>query len=351
MIKSNGETVSFDTENNALVIIDQTKLPNETVQLSLKTKEEIYSAIKELKLRGAPCIGVSAAIALSVLANESKAETENEFVDEFCENCDYLVSSRPTAVNLKWAADEMKKALLNCKGKSLDTIKKTLQDKALEIHKDDIERCRKIGLYGAELLKEANAVLTHCNAGRLACVKYGTALSTVYVAKEQGHSIKVYADETRPLLQGARLTAFELSEAGIDTEVICDNMASYVMKNKLVDAVLVGADRIARNGDTANKIGTSGVAILAKYYGIPFYVCAPFSTFDGECETGDGIKIEMRDENEVSEMWYKKRMTPESVRALNPAFDVTPNSLITAFITERGVIKPEDIKSIIQREK
>lgn len=347
MIKSNGETVSFDTENNALVIIDQTKLPNETVQLSLKTKEEIYSAIKELKLRGAPCIGVSTAIALSVLANESKAKTEKEFFDEFYENCNYLVSSRPTAVNLKWAADEMKKVLFNCKGESLNTIKKALQDKALEIHKDDIERCRKIGWYGAELLKETNAVLTHCNAGRLACVKYGTALSPVYVAKEQGHSIKVYADETRPLLQGARLTAFELSEAGIDTEVICDNMASYVMKNKLVDAVLVGADRIARNGDTANKIGTSGIAILAKYYGIPFYVCAPFSTFDMECETGDGIKIEMRDENEVSEMWYKKRMTPESVRALNPAFDVTPNLLITAFITERGVIKPEDIKSII----
>ncbi len=344
MFDMNGETVSFDTENNALVIIDQTKLPDRTVQLSLKTKEEIYSAIKELKLRGAPCIGVSAAIALSVLANESKAENEKEFFDEFYENRDYLVSSRPTAVNLKWAADEMEKTLIMCKGKSLNTIKKALKDKALEIHKDDIERCRKIGEHGAELLKNANAVLTHCNAGRLACVKYGTALSPVYVAKERGQSIKVYADETRPLLQGARLTAFELSEAGIDTELICDNAASYVMKNKLVDAVLVGADRIARNGDTANKIGTSGVAVLAKYYGVPFYVCAPFSTFDSECETGGGIKIEMRGEKEVSEMWYKKRMTPEGVNALNPAFDITPSSLITAFITEKGVIKPENIR-------
>lgn len=347
MFNMNGETVSFDTQNNALVIIDQTKLPNEKVQLSLKTKEEIFTAIKDLKLRGAPCIGVSTAIALSVLANDSSAQTEEEFTEEFLANCEYLISSRPTAVNLSWAVNEMKNTLSLCKGKRLDTIKKALQDKALAIHSDDISRCKRIGEYGAELLKSCSAVLTHCNAGRLACVKYGTALSPIYVLNEQGHRLKVFADETRPLLQGARLTAFELCDAGIDTTVICDNMASFVMKNKMVDAVLVGADRIALNGDTANKIGTSSVAVLAKYYNIPFYVCAPFSTIDKNALSGEDIEIEMRNENEISEMWYEKRMTPENAHSINPAFDVTDNSLITAFITEKGVITPSGIKNYI----
>ena len=347
MFNMNGETVSYDLENNALVIIDQTKLPNEIIRLSLKTKEEIISAIKELKLRGAPCIGVSTAIALAVLANDSKAETEEGFTEEFLSNCDCLIASRPTAVNLSWAANEMKNVLLSCKGKSLDIIKKALQDKALAIHSDDISRCKRIGEYGAELLKDAKAILTHCNAGRLACVKYGTALAPVYIANENGHRIKVFADETRPLLQGARLTASELIDAGIDTTVICDNTASFVMKNKMVDAVLVGADRIALNGDTANKIGTSAVAVLADYYNIPFYVCAPFSTFDKNTLTGEEIEIEMRNESEISEMWYEKRMTPENAHSINPAFDVTDNMLITAFITEKGVIKPSDIKNCL----
>lgn len=346
MFDMKGETVSYDTANNALVIVDQTELPNKYVQLSLKTREEIYDAIKRLKLRGAPCIGVSAAIALSVLANNSGARTKEDFIKEFNSNCEYLISSRPTAVNLSWAVNEMKNTLFLCKGEALDIIKKALQDKALSIHSDDILRCKSIGNYGARLLRDCKAVLTHCNAGRLACVKYGTALAPVYVLKEQGKEIKVYADETRPLLQGARLTAFELSQAGIDVTVICDNMASYVMKNGLVDAVSVGADSIALNGDTANKIGTSGVAALAKYYGIPFYVCAPLSTFNKSALTGDDIAIEMRDEREVSEMWYAERMTPEAVGALNPAFDITDASLITCFVTEKGVFKPEDIKNL-----
>ncbi len=346
MFDLHGETVAYDTENNKLVIIDQTRLPNEVVTLSLDKKEDIFSAIKELKLRGAPCIGVSAAIALSVLANKSERTDYEGFVSEFSENCEYILSSRPTAVNLFWAADEMKKVLFSCKGKSLDDIKKALQDKALQIHNDDIECCRKIGEYGARLLADKNAVLTHCNAGRLACVKYGTALAPVYIAAENGHKLKVYADETRPLLQGARLTCYELVSAGIDTTVICDNAASYVMKNGLIDAVLVGADRIAANGDTANKIGTSGVAILAKHYGIPFYVCAPISTVDKRTETGSEIKIEMRSPDEVTEMHYKKRMAPDGVSALNPAFDVTDNSLITAYITDKGVFSACEIKNI-----
>ncbi len=343
MFDLNSQTAGFDTENNALVIIDQTKLPNEEIILSLHTKEEIFSAIKELKLRGAPCIGVCAAIAMAVLSNDSKAVDSDSFFCEFEENYNYLLSARPTAVNLFWGLNEMKKTIVACKGESLDNIKRILSLKASEILENDIKTCRSIGEYGAGLLTGVNAVLTHCNAGRLACIKYGTALSPVYVAKEQGKAVKVYADETRPLLQGARLTAYELTKAGIDTTVICDNMASYVMSKGLVGAVLVGADRIAANGDTANKIGTSGLAILAHHYKIPFYVCAPFSTVDFNSKNGGEIPIELRGENEISEMWYKSRMTPEDVKALNPAFDVTDGSLITAFVTEKGVIAPEKL--------
>ena len=347
MFDLNSQTVGFDRENNALVIIDQTKLPNEEVVLKLKTREEIYTAIKELKLRGAPCIGVSAAVALAVLSNDSKAQSEADFINEFEDNAACLISSRPTAVNLAWAVNEMRNTLFSCKGKNLDNIKKALSDKASEILKNDIATCRAIGEYGARLLENTDAILTHCNAGRLACVKYGTALSPVYVAKEQGHNIKVYADETRPLLQGARLTAYELTAAGIDTTVVCDNMSSYIMKNSLVGAVLVGADRIAENGDTANKIGTSSLAIVAKHYGVPFYVCAPMSTFDKNAKSGKDIPIEQRSEAEIAEMWYQKRMTPNAAKALNPAFDVTDASLITAFITDKGVFKPKEICSIL----
>lgn len=229
----------------------------------------------------------------------------------------------------------MKRTALLHKGEGADAVRAALKEKALELHGKDIEVCRKIGEYGADLLKNCDSVLTHCNAGRLATVKYGTALAPVYVAAENGHKIRVFSDETRPLLQGARLTSFELANAGIDTTLICDNAASYVMKNGLVSAVLVGCDRVAANGDTANKIGTSGVAVLAKYYGIPFYVCAPFSTIDKNCLSGRDIKIEMRSGDEITEMWYEKRMAPKNIRTLNPAFDVTDNSLITAFITER----------------
>ena len=222
--------------------------------------------------------------------------------------------------------------------------KAALTARALELHAADIAVCRKIGEYGAALLQNCDAVLTHCNAGRLATVKYGTALAPVYVAKEQGHTIKVYADETRPLLQGARLTAYELCEAGIDVTVLCDNMASYAMQQGLVQAVLVGCDRVAKNGDTANKIGTSGVAILAKYYGIPFYVCAPFSTIDKNTPTGAEIPIEQRDGEELRSLWYETPKIPQNAKTRNPAFDVTDHSLITAFITEKGVLQPSDFE-------
>ena len=251
---------------------------------------------------------------------------------------------RPTAVNLKWATEEMLRIAEKSNG---ENFKENLTNQALRMIEDDIAICHKIGEYGEEILKNCNSILTHCNAGRLATVKYGTALAPIYVAKEKGKNIKVYADETRPLLQGARLTAFELCDADVDTTVICDNMVSFVMKKGLVDAVLVGCDRVALNGDTANKIGTSGVAILAKHYNIPFYVCMPFSTFDKNIKTGDDIVIEMRDGGEIGEMWYEKSVVPRNAKTLNPAFDITDHSLITAFITEKGVITPDEIKNLV----
>lgn len=340
----NGESVGFDTANNKAVFIDQTLLPTEYKEVFTDDLDEIFDAVKMLKVRGAPAIGVFTAISLAVLMNKSRADTYENLFAELKDYAEKLILCRPTAVNLKWATEEM---LRTAKKSTAENFKEMLINQALKMIADDIAVCRKIGEYGAEILENCSSVLTHCNAGRFATVKYGTALAPVYVAKEQGHNIKVYADETRPLLQGARLTAFELTDAGIDTTVICDNMASFVMKNGLVQAVLVGCDRVALNGDTANKIGTSGVAILAKYYEIPFYVCMPFSTFDKNIKTGDDIVIEMRNGNEIGEMWYEKSMLPSNAKTLNPAFDVTDHSLITAFITEKGVFTPDEIKKLI----
>lgn len=340
----NGESVGFDTANNKAVFIDQTLLPTEYKEVFTDDFDEIFDAVKMLKVRGAPAIGVFTAISLAVLMNKSRADTYENLFAELKDYAEKLILCRPTAVNLKWATEEM---LRTAKNSTAENFKEMLINQALKMIADDIAVCRKIGEYGAGILENCSSVLTHCNAGRFATVKYGTALAPVYVAKEQGHNIKVYADETRPLLQGARLTAFELTDAGIDTTVICDNMASFVMKNGLVQAVLVGCDRVALNGDTANKIGTSGVAILAKYYEIPFYVCMPFSTFDKNIKTGDDIVIEMRNGNEIGEMWYEKSMLPSNAKTLNPAFDVTDHSLITAFITEKGVFTPDEIKKLI----
>lgn len=339
-----GATVGFDTVNNKAVFIDQTLLPTEYKEIFTDDFSEMFDAIKMLKVRGAPAIGVFTAISLAVLMNKSKADTYETLLKELKDYCEKLILCRPTAVNLKWATEEMLKV---AESSNTDNFKENLTNQALKMIEEDIAICRKIGENGAKLLKNCNSILTHCNAGRLATVKYGTALAPVYVAKENGHNLKVFADETRPLLQGARLTAFELCDANIDTTVICDNMVSYVMKNGLVDAVLVGCDRVALNGDIANKIGTSGVAILAKHYNIPFYVCMPFSTFDKNIKTGDDIEIEMRDGSEIGDMWYEKTMIPQNAKTLNPAFDITDHSLITAFITEKGVFTPDKIKKYI----
>ena len=338
------DTVMLDEDAPALVIIDQTLLPGELRLLRLYDQREIWDAIKLLKVRGAPAIGVAAGIAL-YLAAHALAKTiccGAEFLARLKEARDYLASSRPTAVNLFWALDRMygAAAAYMADGGGIDGCVAHLAAECKAIRDEDIASSRAIGENGLTLLQDGMGILTHCNAGQLATVRYGTALAPIHVGREKGMNFKVYCDETRPLLQGARLSSYELFCDGVDTTVICDNMASQVMRDGKVQAVIVGADRIARNGDAANKIGTSGVAILAKHYGIPFYVCAPLSTIDMACPNGSHIKIEQRNENEVTEMWYKERMAPEGVHVYNPAFDVTDADLVTAFVTEYGVIHP-----------
>ncbi len=333
------ETVSLDDEKNQLVIIDQTRLPYETNMLHLKTQKEIWDAIYLLQVRGAPAIGVAAAIGIYLGAREIEADNHKEFYRKFKEAKAYLASARPTAVNLFWALDRMEKVVLDNPDKSVAEIKQLLHDEAVAVKEEDVWVCKTIGEYGLSLVEPGIGILTHCNAGQLATAKYGTALAPIYLGQEKGYNFKVFADETRPLLQGARLTAYELHSSGVDVTLICDNMASIVMKNGWIQAVFVGCDRVAANGDAANKIGTSGVAILAKRYGIPFYVCAPTSTIDMECPTGNGIHIEERPAEEVTEMWYKERMAPNGVKVFNPAFDVSDNDLITAIITEYGIAK------------
>ena len=330
-------TARADYEQGALVIIDQTQLPGREVYLVLKTPEEIWEAIYLLKVRGAPAIGVAAAYGVAVCMQKVAATGFDDFYREFSRVKDYLASSRPTAVNLFTALERMDRVLLKHQGAGVEILKQVLREEAEAIRDEDADACRKIGEHGLSLLKPGMGLLTHCNAGHLAVSEYGTALAPIYLGQEQGFGFSVFADETRPLLQGARLTAFELQKAGVNVTLICDNMASSVMKQGWVQAVLVGCDRVAANGDTANKIGTSGVAVLAKYYGIPFYVLGPTSTIDMDCPTGKEIKIEERDPAEVTEKWYDRRMAPEGIHVYNPAFDVTPAELITAIITEKGI--------------
>ncbi|WP_136604939.1 S-methyl-5-thioribose-1-phosphate isomerase [Paenibacillus dokdonensis] len=331
------QSVVLDDANDTLIILDQTVLPNEKVFLHLKEMKDIWDAIYKLKVRGAPAIGIAAAYGLYLGTKASQAETYEELHKDFAEVKSFLASSRPTAVNLFWALNRMESRLLQEAGKSLSEVKEALRQEAEWIREEDEQVCESIGKHALSLLKENWGILTHCNAGTIATAKYGTALAPIYLGQEQGYNFKVYADETRPLLQGARLTAWELQEAGVDVTLICDNMSSIVMKEGKVQAVLVGCDRVAANGDTANKIGTSGVAILAKHYGIPFYVCSPLSTIDLECKTGDDIHIELRSDDEVTSQWYEKPMAPKDVHVYNPAFDVTDHSLITAIVTQNGI--------------
>ena len=326
------ETIYLDGDE--VVILDQNLLPSKEEYVRLTNIDDVWNAIRSLQVRGAPAIGIAAAMGIYV---HMKNISEN-LTHEFNEGCRYLSTSRPTAVNLNWALARMKKVFE--KGGTAAKILRNLREEAEAIKQEDTETCKKIGEYGAKLLRPNAGVLTHCNAGSLATSKYGTALAPIYVAHEIGMKLRVYADETRPVLQGARLTAFELHRAGVDTTLICDNMAAAVMSKGLVDVVFVGCDRVAKNGDTANKIGTLGVAVLAKNFGIPFYVCAPFSTIDSSTATGDDIEIEERDGTEITDLWYKEKMAPAGIKTFNPAFDVTPAKFITGFITEKGIIRP-----------
>ncbi|MCL2270453.1 MAG: S-methyl-5-thioribose-1-phosphate isomerase [Treponema sp.] len=347
------DTVALDEERKALKIIDQTKLPGTVEVLYLTGQEEIYQAIYLLKVRGAPAIGVAAAIGLYLAALEIDESSYDNFYKRFSKAKNYLASSRPTAVNLFWALNRMEKAVVDHQGESPEKIREFLHDEALRIRNEDIQVCKSIGEYGLGLIRDGDGILTHCNAGQLATTRYGTALAPVHLGRERGMNFKVFCDETRPLLQGARLTAFEMVSAGVDTTLICDNMAGMVMKNGWVNACFTGCDRVAANGDAANKIGTSGLAVLAKYYGIPFYVCAPTSTIDRSIKNGDGIIIEERKAEEVTEMWYSERMAPAGVKVYNPAFDVTDHSLITAFVTEFGIVRPpysENINNIFEKK-
>lgn len=340
------ETVELDDENDALVIIDQTKLPGTTQLISLKTGEEIWDAIYLLKVRGAPAIGVAAAFGIYLLAKHIETEDFDAFYQEFSRQKEYLNSSRPTAVNLSWALNRMDKVCLSNREKPMAEIKELLKKEAVSIKEEDIQVCRAIGEYGLSLVKPGDGILTHCNAGQLATCKYGTATAPIYLGQERGYNFRVFADETRPLLQGARLTAYELFSSGVDVTLICDNMSATVMRNGWVNAVFVGCDRVAANGDTANKIGTSVVATVAKRYNIPVYICAPTSTIDMATPSGADIKIEQRPEHEVTEMWYKERMAPEGVKVFNPAFDITDHDLIAGIVTEYGIAREPYTKSL-----
>lgn len=340
------DTVRLDDENNAVVIIDQTKLPGKIEIISLHMAQEIWNAIYLLQVRGAPAIGVAAAYGIYVLAKRMDTEDYDTFYREFVRQKEYLDSSRPTAVNLSWALNRMQRVVEAHSGETVAQIKEALHRESVAIQEEDIWVCRMIGEHGLTLVKPGDGILTHCNAGQLATSKYGTATAPIYLGEERGYHFHVFADETRPLLQGARLTAFELQSSGVDVTLICDNMSATVMKNGWVNAVFVGCDRVAANGDAANKIGTSVVAAVAKYYGVPVYICAPTSTIDLNTPTGAEIKIEQRPAEEVTEMWYKERMAPEGIKVFNPAFDVTDHELIAGIVTEYGVARAPYTESL-----
>jgi methylthioribose-1-phosphate isomerase len=331
--------------------IDQTKLPLEESYVLATTYEQVAEVIVTMVVRGAPAIGVSAAYGVALGALRTKALTAENFAPEFDRICAHLAGTRPTAVNLFWAIDRMKRrfAELRAAGATLGEIKEELLAEAHAMYEEDIAACKTMGAFGGALLPQEGGVLTHCNAGALATCGYGTALGVIRSAVEKGKRIHVYADETRPFLQGARLTAWELMADGIPTTVICDNMAASLMRAGRIQAVVVGADRIAANGDTANKIGTYNVAILAKEHGIPFYVAAPWSTIDLATATGDSIPIEERPQVEVTHHGGKQ-LTPHGVGICNPAFDVTPAKYVTAIITERGVLRAPFSESLREME-
>ena len=338
-------------QDDDIVMVDQRKLPATEIYVTCRTVNDVAKAIKTMVIRGAPAIGVCAAMGLALGAARSKATGTKQFTTEFQRNCDLLASTRPTAVNLFWAIERMKRTFADgaLAGESVDQLKTRLRTAADRIHDEDVASCRAIGALGATLVPAEANILTHCNAGALATAGYGTALGVIRGAVEAGRKVRVLADETRPFFQGARLTAWELVKDGIETTVITDNMAGSIMRAGDIDLVVVGADRIAANGDTANKIGTYPVAVLAREHGIPFYVAAPWSTIDLSTTDGDKIPIEERDTREVTHVG-SNQLAPDGAQVRNPSFDVTPHKYITAIITERGVFHPPFIESLQKSE-
>ena len=328
-----------DSTSGFVRLIDQTLLPTTLEYRDCRSVEEVWEAIRSLRVRGAPAIGIAAAMGVVLGLQKHAGSHRADFLARLDEVCAYLHSSRPTAVNLFWALERMRRHTDHLGDRRPKDLLDGLLKEALAIEEEDRQMCRAIGAAGAGLIRDNSGVLTHCNAGGLATADYGTALAVLYAAHERGTRFTVYADETRPLLQGSRLTAWELRQHGLDVTLICDSMAAQVMKEDRVQAVVVGADRIAANGDTANKIGTYGVALLARAHNIPFYVAAPSSTFDLSLADGSGIPIEQRDGREVTH-GFGRQTAPDGVRVYNPAFDVTPHELIAALITERGLIQP-----------
>lgn len=340
------DNIRFDEHTQKLYILDQTLLPNEEKEIELATAENMYDAIKKLKVRGAPAIGICAAYCLYVLSLQIDARDGSAFCDALEKQAAYLNSSRPTAVNLSWALRRMCEKARENVDKPVAKIQEKLIFEARAIHGSDIEMCKRIAELGLTLVKDGDGILTHCNAGPLATSRYGTALGPILLGTQKGMKFHVYADETRPLLQGARLTTYELYNAGVDVTLICDNMANTVMKNGWIQAIFVGCDRVAANGDVANKIGTCGVAVLAKHYGVPFYVLGPTSTIDMNCPSGDDIKIEQRDPDEIKTMFFEKPMALPGVKCFNPAFDVTNHELITGIVTQKGICRPPYTESL-----
>ena len=338
-MKPLAENVHLTPQEDALEIIDQTLLPGEKKFITVKTREELYEAIHSLRVRGAPAIGIFAGYGLYVLAQGINRTDFDGFYQALSQEASYLESSRPTAVNLSWALRRMLRTAQAYREGSRPALLQALRQEAIDIQQEDIEMNLAISRNGLSLLQPGDGILTHCNAGPLATSVHGTALGPILLGQQQGYGFHVYSDETRPLLQGARLTAYELHEVGVDETLICDNMASLVMSQGKIQACLVGCDRIAANGDTANKIGTSGVAILAKYYGIPVYVLGPSSTIDMSCPSGADIVIEERDGQEIRSKFYAQPQAPAGIKFYNPAFDVTPAELISGIVTERGIFR------------
>lgn len=348
------QNIRLSEDRNSIIIIDQTQLPNRQIFLSINEEKKCYDAIRLLQIRGAPAIGIFAGYSMYVLSKQYQDLPYDAFLKQFQKQKEYLNSSRPTAVNLSWALKRMERVVIDHSSLPVSEIVELLGTEAENIHQEDIEMCTRISEYGLSLLHEGDTILTHCNAGPLATSRYGTATGPIFLGKERGMNFKVFSDETRPLLQGARLTSYELQKAGVDVTLICDNMASLVMRNGWIDVCFVGCDRIAANGDFANKIGTSGVAILAKHYEIPFYTLGPTSTIDLNTPTGNDIHIELRDPDEIKTMWYKEPMALKEVKCYNPSFDVTDHSLVTGIVTEKGICYPpytDSLKKLFTKEE